>query len=79
MKKIIKPSEPEEAVYYSDFTGKLLNDVPPVEIAIDFNYGSKYDGCKLEIHLNDEEFDDLLVFLKITLSSEFKHNYEQFK
>jgi len=79
MKKIIRPSENEEAVYYSDFNGKLLNDVPPVEISFDFNYGSKYDGCKLEIHLGDEEFDEILAFLKTKLSSDFKHNYEQFK
>jgi hypothetical protein len=79
MKKILKPSEREESIYYSDFNGKLLNEVPPVEIGIDFNYGSKYDGCKLEIHLDDEEFDELLTFLKTKLSSDFKRNYEQFK
>jgi hypothetical protein len=79
MKKILKPSEHEESVYYSDFNGKLLNEVPPVEITIDFNYGSKYDGCKLEMHLDDNEFDELLAFLKTKLSSDFKHNYEQFK
>jgi hypothetical protein len=79
MKKILKPKEAEDAIYYSDFSGKLLRETPPVEINIDFNYGSKYDGCKLEIHLTDEEFDDLLNFLKEKLSTDFKHNYEQFK
>ncbi len=79
MKKILKPSELEEAVYYSDFSGKILNEQPPIEISIDFNYGSKYDGCKLELHLDDEDFDQLLNFLKTKLSEDFKHNYEQFK
>lgn len=79
MKKILKPSEMEESVFYSDFSGKILNDQPPVEINVDFNYGSKYDGCKLEIHLTDEEFDELLTFLKTKLSPDFKENYEQFK
>jgi hypothetical protein len=79
MKKILKPSEHEEAVYYSDFSGKFLNETSPIEIVIDFNYGSKYDGCKLELHLDDEDFDQLLSFLKTKLSEDFKHNYEQFK
>jgi hypothetical protein len=79
MKKILKPEKHEEAIYYSDFNGKLLNEIPPIEINIDFNYGSKYDGCELKIHLGDEEFDELLTFLKTKLSSDFKHNYEQFK
>jgi len=79
MKKILKPSELEDAVYYSDFSGKILNEQPPIEISIDFNYGSKYDGCKLELHLDDEDFDQLLNFLKTKLSEDFKHNYEQFK
>lgn len=79
MKKVLKPIEHEESIYYSDFSGKILNEIPPVEIVVDFNYGSKYDGCKLELHLNDEEFDELLVFLKTKLTADFKHNYEQFK
>jgi hypothetical protein len=79
MKKILKPLELEDAVYYSDFSGKILNEQPPIEINIDFNYGSKYDGCKLELHLDDEDFDQLLSFLKTKLSEDFKHNYEQFK
>jgi hypothetical protein len=79
MKKVLKPAEYEDAIYYSDFSGKLLNETPPIEIVVDFNYGSKYDGCKLELHLNDEDFDQLLNFLKTKLSEDFKHNYEQFK
>ncbi len=79
MKKILKPLEHEESLYYSDFSGKLLNETPPIEIVIDFNYGSKYDGCKLELHLNDEDFDQFLNFLKTKLSDDSKHNYEQFK
>jgi hypothetical protein len=48
MKKITKPAEKEEFVYYSDFSGKHMGDIcSPVEVKIDFNYGSKRDGANL--------------------------------
>jgi len=79
MKKILKPSENEEAVYYSDLNGKFLDQIPPVEINIDFNYGSKYDGSKLQLHYTDEEFDKLFDFLETKLTPDIENKYEQLK
>jgi hypothetical protein len=68
MKKIIKPQEPEEAVYYSDFSGKLLPESnvfgPPVILKIEYNYGSEQDGDSFELHLDDEDAKKILQFLK---------------
>jgi hypothetical protein len=75
MKKITKPSEPEEAVYYSDFTGKLLPESTtfgaPITVQIDFNYGSKYDGSKIELHLDDNDFYRMKAFLTYETTREF--------
>lgn len=79
MKKVIKPQEHEEAVYFSDFTGKALKEQPPVEIKIDFNYESKYDGCHLNLHLSDKDFEQLWAFLNTKLTEEFKNTYEKFE
>ena len=64
MKKVLKPASEEEAVYYSDFSGKLLAPDRPVDIVINFNYGSKRDGDKIEWHITDAEFDSLIKLLK---------------
>jgi hypothetical protein len=73
MKKVTKPSENEEAVYYSDFSGKLLNWVePPVKLILDFNYGSKYDESKIELDLDDDDAKLILDFLKTKLLEESK-------
>lgn len=74
MKKIIKPSEPEEAVYYSDFKGVCFDGFGPhVEIKIEFNYGSKYDGSELKLHLTDDEFNVLLKTIKENISKEYRN------
>lgn len=79
MKKIIKPSEKEEAVYYSDFKGTCFNNmIPDVEIKIEFNYGSKYDGSELRLHLTDDEFDVILKTIKENISNEFKKTIKDF-
>jgi hypothetical protein len=79
MKKIIKPSEPEEAVYYSDFKGTCFNNMEPdIEIKIEFNYGSKYDGSQLKLHLTDDEFDVILKTIKENVSNEFKKTIKNF-
>lgn len=75
MKKILKPSQLEEVVYYSDFSGKLLESTllqidPPIKILIEFNYGSKQDGETLELELDDEDFSNLLEFLKTKMTEE---------
>ena len=64
MKKITKPSQREESVYYSDFSGHLLDQFgPQVELKINFNYGSKYDNSSLELDLTDEEVLPLLKLI----------------
>ena len=71
MKKIIKPSQQEESAYYSDFSGYLLDQFgPPVQLKINFNYGSKYDDSTLELDLTDEEVLPLLKLIACKLSEE---------
>lgn len=73
MKKITKPAEKEESVYYSDFSGKCFGDFhPPVELTIEFNYGSEYDGSKLKFDLDDKDIKDVLAILKSKLSNDTK-------
>lgn len=73
MKKIIKPAEREEAVYYSDFSGKCFGEFDPhVELTLDFGYGSKYDGSKLKFDLDDKDVEDILAILKSKLSNDTK-------
>ena len=73
MKKIIKPAEKAVCVYFSDFSGKLFGEFDPdVRIKIEFNYGSKYDGAEIELHMTDEESSSLLEHIKEKLSDDFK-------
>ena len=65
MKKILRPSSLEEAVYYSDFSGKCFGNLPPPVVAkIEFNYGSKQDGESLEFHFTDEEWLEFYKYLQ---------------
>lgn len=74
MKKILKPAEREEAVYYSDFSGKILSEgCPDVELKLYFNYGSKNDGTELKLHLNDEDAEPIINLIKSKLSENTKH------
>jgi hypothetical protein len=78
MKKIIKPAEREESVYYSDFTGKSFGEGgPDVVLKISFGYGSGRDGAELELHLNDKEVDPIIDLIKSKLSSDFKENFKK--
>ena len=72
MKKTTKPAQQEEATYYSDFSGKCFGEVAPIELKIEFGYGSKYDGSNLSFDLDDKDIEDLLFFLKSKLSNDFK-------
>ena len=66
MKKIIKPSE-------KDFSGKCFGEChPPVEIKIEFNYGSKHDGSLIGLHLTDEEANLFLELIKKNMSENYK-------
>jgi hypothetical protein len=78
MKKILKPAEPEEVVYYSDFSGKLLDhNMVPVTVKIKCGYGSKYDDSSVELHLTDKGLNNLLVYLKDRLSKETKEEFQR--
>lgn len=73
MKKIIKPLQQEESIYYSDFIGECFGESwPPVELKIEFNYGSKYDGGNLQFHLTDKEINAILELIKSNLSQDKK-------
>lgn len=75
MKKIIKPIQKEIAEYISDFSGKIFDNFGPhVELKFEFNYGSEFDGSKIEFHLTDSEAKYLLNFIKVHLSDKkIKH------
>lgn len=73
MKKITKPAEREESVYYSDFTGKVLNECgPDITLKLDFHYGSKRDGVNLELHLCDEDVVPFIDLIKSKISLDLK-------
>lgn len=74
MKKIVKPSEKEEVIYYSDFSGKCFGQFhPDVDVKIEFNYNSRFDGSTLELHLTDQETTSLLNFIKREITTEYKN------
>lgn len=74
MKKIIKPAIKEEAQYYSDFSGEPFDHFgPPVELKINFNFGSKYDGAEIKFDLNDNEIEFVLETIKKHISSKAKN------
>jgi hypothetical protein len=78
VKKIIKPLVREEAVYYSDFSGKCFGETPaPVEISIAFSYGSKHDGTELKLQLDDEDVSPLLELIKSSVSEDFKSHIKK--
>jgi hypothetical protein len=78
MKKITKPAEKEEFVYYSDFSGKHMGDIcSPVEVKIDFNYGSKRDGANLILHLEDKDVDSLLDVIKSKVCKNTKRAWKK--
>ena len=78
MKKITKPAEKEEATYYSDFSGKCFGEFsPPIQLKLEFNYGSVYDGSSFTFDLDDKDIDDILFTLKGKLSNETKKDLKQ--
>jgi len=78
MKKIITPKQDEESNYYSDFTGEPFSDFygPPVELKINFNYGSKYDCSEFTLHLSDKDIEPILDLIKSKLNPDFKKSLE---
>lgn len=78
MKKIIKPAEKEEAVYYSDFTGKAFGGHgSPIDIKISFNYGSDRDGATLSLHCDDKDIKPIIELIKQKLSSNTKKHLKK--
>jgi hypothetical protein len=78
MKKITKPAEKEEATYYSDFTGKVLNgQVPDVDFKLTFNPNSKYYGASLDLHLNDEDTALIIKLVKQNLTTDIKDTFKR--
>jgi hypothetical protein len=78
VKKVIKPLVREEAVYYSDFSGKCFGELPaPVEISIAFLYGSKHDGAGIQLHLDDEELKPILEVIKKSISEDYKKDIKK--
>ena len=69
MKKIVQPKQSERAEYFSDFSNKSFEGFcPDVQIKFEFNYGSEFDGSKVEFHLTDQEAKHVLDFIRMNLS-----------
>ena len=71
MKKTIQPQKQELAEFFSDFSGESFNNFhPDVQIKFEFNYGSEFDGSKVEFHLTDQEAKHVLDFIRMNLSED---------
>jgi hypothetical protein len=82
MKKIIQPQQKEKAEYFSDFSGESFEDFhPDVQIKFEFNYGSEFDGSRVEFDLTCAESKHVLDFIRMNLSeskiNELKNKLEQ--
>lgn len=78
MKKITKPAEKEEATYFTDFKGKSCGEFgSPVELTLSFNYGSKYDGDILHLHLDDDETELIINVIKQNISTDYKKQLKE--
>ena len=71
MKVVLQPSQEEDAVYYSDFTGHCFGVFEPsVKLKIEFSYGSTKDGETIELDLTDEEVQPILDLIESKLIKE---------
>lgn len=78
MKKVIAPATREKAVFYSDFSGKCFDQFGPnAEMTLKFNYGSKYDSAKIEIHLSDNDAEEIIQFLKTKLTTDCVDSFKK--
>ena len=74
MKKVTQPKQEERAEYFSDFSGQSFQGFnPDVEIKFEFNYGSEFDGSRVEFHLTDAEAKHVLDFIRRNLSEDKKN------
>jgi hypothetical protein len=79
MKKIIKPKQHEQALYFSDFTGQPFDSNfghAPVELTLKFNYGSIYDQSEITLHLSDKDVTPILELISSKLNPDFKKQLE---
>ena len=71
MKIVQVPAEKEEALYFSDFTGKPLNPCgSDITLTIDFGFGSENDGRFITLHLDDSDIKEVLALLAKKTNSE---------
>lgn len=76
MEKIITPEKPAVTQLWCDATGKNFAPEPteqpclpaPIELTLEFNYGSQYDGAKITLHYSDESFKPILDSIVSNLS-----------
>ena len=77
MKKITKRAEPEESVYYSDFSDVIFDDCGPhVHVKFEFGYGSRFDDSSLTLHLTDDDVQVFLNIIKERSTNRFKESIE---
>jgi hypothetical protein len=70
MKFVRQPKIEEQANYQSDFSGVEFEAQwsPTVELNIQCNYPSDYDGANITLHLTDSELEEVLSFIKPKLA-----------
>lgn len=77
MKKIIKPKQHEEAIYFSDFSGQPFDQFgAPVTLKLEFNYGSEYDQSEITLHLSDRDVSPIIDLISSKLNPDFKKSLE---
>jgi len=77
MKKVIKPKQFEEAIYFSDFSGEPFDHFgPPITLKLEFNYGSQYDQSEITLHLSDRDVEPILELIQSKLNPDFKKHLE---
>ena len=88
MEKLIQPPTPAKYHLWCDATGKdfwdenkdlnepkteeELNLPAPIELTLEFNYGSVYDGAKITLHYSDKSFQPILDCIVSTLGEKTK-------
>jgi len=64
MKKVIKEAVKEVSEHRSDFSNKkFTHGLPHACVVMEFGYGSRHDGARIEIDLSDAEAGEVIDFL----------------
>jgi hypothetical protein len=78
MKEIIEHAKKEKAVYRSDFSDYEFDEGgPDIDLKLSFNYGSKYDGAALSLHLTDSDVECILDIIKSKITDNYKKEMER--